>query len=640
MSKRKIRQDQIDREQNPNEKEQGQKEKNPLHKEYGLLSNVRYVLTHMIKQDRFLLFLIPLGVICTPFMRYLWTFWSKVIIDMITGDGSINRLFWTMVVFVIAQLGTTLLNTYYEAEIGWRFISARMSMMIEMNRKAMMIDFEHLENPDVMDCHQKAQNSCNGNYSGVEGMMRRSAGFLTSLSVVIVGIVILGTMNVFVVLFMLVLALINFAITNYVNKTAKAKVWDPLATWWRKRAYMQNTTTSFEMAKDIRMFGLRDWLKEKYLQLNQVRYAAQIKNGKLWFWASLSSNVMWFVSQLLIYAWLIYSVVYGDMTLGNFSLYLASSGTFYSYISTLLSEVGELLAKSREVDDFRSFLDFDGGDRNLTGKKLPKYSGYEFVFENVSFQYPKAERYALRDLNLTIHAGERLAVVGLNGAGKSTMIKLLLRLYEPTEGRILLNGVDVREYDKQSYYEAFAPVFQQVELFAFPVEENVSMKEPMRTDSKKAELCLNAAGLGEKLSRLPAGAKTELLKVIHEDGVDLSGGEKQKLALARALYKDAPVVVLDEPTAALDALAEAKLYQDFDRLIGEKTAVYISHRLSSTQFCSHVAMFAGGRMVEYGTHAELLEMNGAYAEMFRIQAQYYVEDNRKAEGEVTANGEA
>lgn len=620
------------------EKNEQEKKKNPLHKEYGLLKNAGYVLKGMIKHDKFFLFLIPLGMIGTPFMKYLWTFWAKVIIDIITGNGSSRELLGTMLLFVGLHLFTTLSCTYYDAGTGWRYISARLSMMVDMNRKAMRIDFEHLENPDVMDCYQKAQNSCGGNYSGVEGMMRRSASFLNSLSVVIVGIAILGTMNGYVVVFMLVLAFINFAITNYVNKTAKEKVWDPLAPWWRKRAYMQNAITSFEMAKDIRMFGLREWLMEKYYRLNDIRYAAQIQNGKLWFWASVSSNVMWFVSQLMIYAWLIYAVVNGNMTLGNFSLYLASSGTFYSYISSLLSDVSELLAKSREVDDFRSFLDFDGGDGKVTGKELPKQYSYEFVFENVSFRYPRAERNALENLNLTLKAGERLAVVGLNGAGKSTMIKLLLRLYEPTKGRILLNGVDIREYDKQSYYEAFAPVFQQVELFAFPMEENVSMKEPERTDSKRAEECLTAAGLGKKIATLPAGTKTELLKIVYDDGIDLSGGEKQKLALARALYKDAPVVVLDEPTAALDALAESKLYRDFDKLIGGKTAVYISHRLSSTQFCNHVAMFADGRMVEYGTHEELLEKNGAYAEMFRIQAQYYV-DEAETEGEVSVCGE-
>ena len=610
-----------------------QEKKNPLHNEYGFVANVTYILKKLVNQDKYLLFLFPLGMIGAVFMKYLWTFWSKAILDMIAGNESIRTLLWTSGLFVVLMVLTTLSCTYYDNSVGWRFIRARFTILMEMNRKAMGIDFEHLENPDVMDCYQKAQNACSGNYNGVEGMMRRVAGFLASLSVVFAGTLILGTMNGWIVLLMILLALINFFITNYVNKTAKKKVWDPLALWWRKHAYMQNTTTSFEMAKDIRMFGLREWLMEKYRELNRIRYDAQIQNGKMWFWASVSSNVMWFLSQIFVYAWLVYAVVNGTMTLGNFSLYLGASGTFFSYISMLLGDVSEILARSREVDDFRSFLDFDGGENKVSGKPLPRQDAYEFVFENVSFHYPNAKKYALKNLNLTLKAGERLAVVGTNGAGKSTMIKLLLRLYEPTEGRILLNGVDVREYDKKSYFAIFAPVFQQVELFAFPMEENVSMKAPGETDSRKAESCLYAAGLGRKIDTLPQGTKTELLKVVYDDGIDLSGGEKQKLALARALYKDAPVVVLDEPTAALDALAEAKLYEDFDKLIGNKTAVYISHRLSSTQFCEKVAMFQDGEMVEYGTHEELMNKNGAYAQMFQIQAQYYLSGSTITDGD-------
>ncbi|MGN0506212.1 MAG: ABC transporter ATP-binding protein, partial [Lachnospiraceae bacterium] len=586
-------------------KEQEQQNKNPLHREYGVFRNVAFVMKHMISFDRKLLLFIILGVICQPFMRYFWTFLPKFILDMVTGEGSREKLFCLMAGFTAIQLVFTMLTTYYRYGIDWRYIGARMYTMLRMNRKAMKIDFEHLENPDVMDCYQKAQNACGSNNAGVEGMMRESVSFLESLTTALLGITILSTMNVWIVLLMLCMAVVHFLIVNHTNKVTKAKVWDPLATWWRKRWYMQNVATNFDAAKDIRMFGLREWLTGKYKELNSIRYEAQKVNAKFWFRTSVAGNGFWFLSQILVYAWLVYSMIEGNLTIGNFTLYLASSGTFFQYISALLNGASNILARSREVDDFRSFLDFDGGDQERTGKELPKLASYEFVFENVSFKYPKAERYALKNLNLTLKAGKRLAVVGLNGAGKSTMIKLLLRLYEPTEGRILLNGVDVREYDKQSYYEAFAPVFQQVELFAFPMEENVSMKEPERTDSKKAGECLAAAGLSEKIATLPAGTKTELLKIVYDDGVDLSGGEKQKLALARALYKDAPVVVLDEPTAALDALAEAKLYEDFDKLIGGKTAVYISHRLSSTQFCNQVAMFADGEMVEYGTHAEL-----------------------------------
>lgn len=613
--------------------EKKEEKKNPLHKDYGVFSNIRYILKAMVRHNKWFLLLIPIGVICAPTMQYLWTFISKFVIDMITGDSGTEGLLWLMAMFAVIQMVSTMLNTYYYSEVWWRFICTRFKLMSEKNAKVMNLDFQHLENSDVLDCYQKAGNACGGNTNGVEGMMREIVNLLLSAAVVAVGLAILGTMNIFIVLLMLVLCAVNFLLNNRTNKRAKERIWDPLAKWWRKDNYMRHITTSFDSAKDIRMFGLRSWLTDKLRELKKERCDAQKQNAKMWLVTSFIANILFAVSQAAVYAWLIYQVVQGEITIGNFSLYLGSSMTFYNYIFELLQGVTRLLDCSRQVDDFRSFMDFekDSADK---GEPLPVFDSCEFEFRNVSFKYPKAEKYALKNLSLTLKAGERLAVVGLNGAGKSTFIKLLLRLYEPTEGEILLNGVNINRYSKRSYYSVFAPVFQDVELFAFPLAENVSMDTPEATDKDRAAKCLIDAGFGEKLNELPNGISTEILKVIHDDGVDLSGGEKQKLALARALYKDAPVVVLDEPTAALDALAESKLYNDFDKLIGGKTAVYISHRLSSTQFCSNVAMFREGEMVEYGTHESLLGQEGAYAEMFRIQAQYYVDD---PESEVTAN---
>lgn len=234
-------------------------------------------------------------------------------------------------------------------------------------------------------------------------------------------------------------------------------------------------------------------------------------------------------------------------------------------------------------------------------------------------------------LNLTLHPGEKLAVVGLNGAGKTTMIKLLLRLYDPTEGYITLNGTDIRKFRREDYYRLFSPVFQDVEIFAFPMAENISMNTPEDTDRERAEKAAFEAGLQEKVLSLQKGIDTELLKIVDEEGVDLSGGEKQKLALARALYKAASVVVLDEPTSALDALAEQQLYERFDRMIGRKAAVYISHRLASTRFCDRVAMFKDGAVIECGSHEELMAKGGEYARMFEVQAQYYQEEQGKEE---------
>lgn len=616
------------------EKKKEEKDKNPLHKEFGFFNNIQYILRRMIKEDKHFFILIPLGMFCAAAMQYLWTFISKFVIDMITGEGSPDKLMLLMLFFTALQIVSTMANTYFYTN-GWRFIYVRFRMMNQKNAKVMALDYEYLENADVMDCYQKAGNACSDNSNGIEGMMRGIVNFLQVLTVAAVGFSIISTLSISLVLIIVAIAVLEFFISNHTNKITKEKVWDLLATWWRKDYYMQSTTTDFGAAKDIRMFGLSDWLIKKYREIRMVRVRAQKTSNQYWFIAMNFMQLLELLSHIAVYGWLIASMLKGRLTIGNFTLYLASSATFFDHINNMLNELSGLFAKSRQVDDFRSFLSFDGGDKNISGRPVPKLEKYEFTFQNVSFRYPKAEQYALKNLNITVKAGERLAVVGLNGAGKSTFIKLLLRLYEPTEGEIFLNGVNIQEYNKKSYYSIFSPVFQNVELFAFPLAQNVSMAAPHETDKERAREKLIAAGLEEKLNHLPKGVDTELLKVIDDNGVDLSGGEKQKLALARALYKDAPVIVLDEPTAALDALAESRLYQDFDQLIGGRTAIYISHRLSSTRFCQHVAMFRGGELVEYGTHKELLEQQGDYAEMFHIQAQYYVEN---PESEVAADG--
>lgn len=612
-------------------REKSEEPQNPLHREYGLLSNVRYIMGNMFRYAPIFKLLIPIGIICAPMMNYLWTFITKFVIDMITGEKSWEGLLFVMALVTMIQIVSTMLNTWYYSKWPW-YVMVRFRMMVEKNRKAMSIDFRNIEDSDVLDCYQKAGNASNSNMNGIEGMMRQVVNLLMNLAVAAVGLIILGTMNIWIVLIMAVLAAVTFLVRNKTNAKAKREVWDPLASWWRKNRYLSNLTSDFSAAKDIRMFGLSGWLTEKFRKEKKVRIDAQKRNAQIWIHSSNFTTLCFALSQSMVYAYLLYLAVRGEITIGNTSLYLASSTTFYNFVRQIMETTTDLLQCSREVDDWRSFLDFDGGDPD-EGRPVPPMESYEFEFRNVSFQYPKAEKYALKNLSLTLKAGERLAVVGLNGAGKSTFIKLLLRLYEPTEGEIFLNGVNVKEYSKTSYYRIFSPVFQDVNLFAFPLAENVSMKAPESTDRQFSEKCLMDAGLDEKIKELPKGIDTEILKVIYDDGTDLSGGEKQKLALARALYKDAPVVVLDEPTAALDALAESRLYSDFDKLIGGKTAVYISHRLSSTQFCSRVAMFQDGGLVECGTHHELLEKGGAYAEMFHIQAQYYVD----APKEVTEN---
>lgn len=607
-------------------------EKKPYHKDYGLLSNSRFVLNCIWEEDRAIFIHLVIAMIVGPVLNYSWSFISKFVIDTAMGKYNLTLMKFAAIATAlgIVILLIEMLQTYVYSERWSRLVYIRIKQISKKNRKAMEMDYYHMEDTDVLDCFQKAGNATGGNQQGVEGLMHQILDFLVSLAAVATGIVILTTLNPLVVLLLIFLSIMSAVFSNKTNKVSKKLVWDKLAPWWRKNSYIDEIASDFSSAKDVRMFSLKQWILDKKAELNKERLAAQSLNEKVWFFNSFMWNVLWIAGQSGVYAWLLYSVVKGNMTVGNFSLYLGSAGIFTQNVNSITGSISNLMARSREVDDFRSFMDFEKFSPESDEKKgipVPKAEKYQFVFENVSFKYPRAENYALKNLNITVKGGERLAVVGLNGAGKSTFIKLMLRLYKPTEGRILLNGTDIQEFDRTSYFEVFAPLFQEVNLFAFTLAENISMQTPEKTDKILAEKCLKDAGLGEKLAELSSGVDTQVLKVIYDDGVDFSGGEKQKIALARALYKDSPVVVLDEPTAALDAIAESKLYQSFDRMIGNKTAIYISHRLSSTQFCNNVAMFKDGEMIEYGTHQSLLAAGKDYAEMWKVQAQYYVDQD-------------
>lgn len=616
------------------------REENPYHKEFGLFSNLKFVLKVMKKYSPILLFLLPVAAILSVGNRYTTAFLTKWIIDIITAKGTVLQLIKVGIFFSVIFILLWNLNTWYNSQVETKCIIARLKLILEKNHITMTMPFIYTEEPDMLDCNQRASQSVGGNYQGVEGMMHVIFDFAGALGAVIAGLSIISTINYKIVILMIFIGLANFFFSNYANRWCKKNVWDPLAPWWRKRWYMDIALGDFSYAKDIRMFGLKKWLTKKFQEVNQIRYGYQKKNEHMWFWVTFASSTFWLLSQIIIYVYLIRCIINKTITIGNFTLYLSATSTFFECVMTMLNSINSFLHNSRYVDDFRSFYDNEKLRINLpetTQKKeiLKPQKSYEFEFQNVSFKYPRAERYALQNISIKINAGERLAVVGLNGAGKSTFIKLLLRLYEPTEGKILLNGTDIQNYDINSYFDVFAPVFQEVNLFAMTFAENISMKAPDETDKELVKKTVIQSGLEEKLNSLEKGLDTQLLKVIYDDGIDLSGGQKQKLALSRALYKNAPVVVLDEPTAALDAIAESKLYSDFDKLIGGKTSIYISHRLSSTQFCNNVAMFKDGKLIEYGTHDSLIKQNGEYANMFKIQAQYYVEndENHNKDGE-------
>ena len=613
---------------NPFKKTKKEEDPDEFHKDYGTWNNCKFILGKFAKYRKSLIFFMLTGAIAGALTSYLWSFIGKLVIDMIerqaTSGGSIKPLLYLTLATTATELFFMWVNTVSNKKTGVGLFYVRLMVIKERMAKVMSMKYEVLETPDMLDRLQKAKRATSGDYMGIQGMMNYMNAMLLQVVSVITAVTIMSTFNPLIILVIAVLSYIQFLFFEYIRKKDKKEMWDAMAPHWRKLEYMERVTTDFSFAKDIRLFGMKNFLSARQHEVNQTELEHWIRSRQFWIYNSIFAHGISLVRQLIIIGWLIYGVVHDGLSIGDFTLYFTSANTFSGAITNILASLSGLRERSAHTDDFRSFMDIPTEEKK--GIPVPRSDKYTFVFENVSFKYKGQESYALKNVNLTLEAGEKLAVVGLNGAGKSTFIKLLLRLYDVTEGRILMNGTDIREFDRTEYYELFSPAFQDVVVFALPMSENVSMSEPDSTDKTEAEASLRNAGLGEKIDDLENGIDTELLKILYDDGIDLSGGEKQKLALARALYKNAPVIVLDEPTAALDALAEYRLYQSFNQLVGSRTAVYISHRLSSTRFCDRVAMFKAGEMVEVGTHDELMESGGAYAEMFRVQAQYYIED--------------
>ena len=392
--------------------------------------------------------------------------------------------------------------------------------------------------------------------------------------------------------------------------------------------YVWLTMASFDFAKEIRINGASKWLRKKYDE-NTLKY---MKNYKEKQRRQLKYDIIPFFTDMLqtvaVYGYCAYLVITAEITVGSFTVFLGAIAAFYGTLLSFVKRFSGLYMLSGYVDDYKKFLELsehEGKDREIiSGSALPADCG-EIEFENVSFKYPNTDRFVLKNINIKIKAGERISVVGYNGAGKTTFIKLICRLYEPTEGKIFLDGIDISTINLADYRERISVVFQDYQLFWMTICDNVAMNRAV--DVERLKNSLKQSGLGEKTEGLKDGIYTHIGRVFDYSGNEFSGGESQKLACARAYYKDAPIVILDEPTASLDAIAETNLYNRFQSIIKNKTSIYISHRLASVKFCDSVAVFADGKLVERGTHSELMSMKGVYADMFSKQAYYYTNEN-------------
>ena len=600
-------------------------------KKYGFISNFIYALNIERKSNLRLLAITLIKPIADIICTLLWTYTPKYVLSFIENNLPIDKIItYTIAICLISCIFDIIGSTCYNS---FEFEYRKTEGYLEKQRmnKLFHTDFKNMESPDFLDYAQKAKTALyRGN--GFHGVLYESRNFIAQGTLTILTAALIGIQNL---ILMFIFILISFGIAKIsavVTKRDKEKFSDAMAPAWRKMTYLGETTKNFDYAKDIRLFRMSNIFGKEFTKVNDFFYNLNKKHHNRWVLCNGGIESVLLIQKVLMYSWLVYMVLTGRYQISDFVLYVGLVGTFHRSVGFITWVYSSIRGNCLMVNDYCNFIDWKE-DNESAGEKdghildinLDKFA---FQFENVSFKYPGHENYVLKNVNLTIENGMKLAVVGVNGAGKTTFVKLIMKLYEPTEGRILLNGVDIKEYNREEYFKIFSPVFQNVESFAMPIYQNVSFEDEENTDINRVNTVLEQSGLKEKTDTYENGIHTNLLKIFDKKGIDLSGGEKQRLAMARALYKDGRVVILDEPTAALDALAEDRMYREFENMIQNKTAIFISHRLGSTRFCDKIAMFEDGRIVEEGTHDELMKKNDKYAYMFQIQSQYYKEGSQ------------
>jgi ATP-binding cassette subfamily C protein len=553
----------------------------------------------------------------------------KFIIDSLQAQDWQQILTILIVSFLLSAL-CAFMTEYLLGNYRMRFNAVRYKLIEQLNLSTMTMSFPLTEDADILDHLQTISRTLFNPHQAAGGIMEKLLTIFGS----IVGVLGFGAVIFSLNGWVLVLLFGSIILTYFLSLRAgkyEEKRSDEIYGAYRRHDYVTRTSADFTYGKDIRMYRLGGLLKAKQQEavnnLMAIRYA--IENHKFGF--ELIIAVINLLRDVLIYGYVTYDFLNGNLTAGDFFLYTSASTAVVFWLSDTMRDLSFIQVQKKYVGKYQMFIE---------EAKIPDNDGvsidtgttsFEIEFRDVSFKYSGSDRLILEHLNLKLSNGERLALVGENGAGKTTIVKLLTRLYEPTSGQILLNGRDIQDYTYTGYQDLIAAILQDAKIFPFTIAENIALENEINPE--KLANAIDRSNLQPVVDALKDGPDTWLLKILHENGIDLSGGQRQKLYLARALYEDRPIIILDEPTAALDPIAEYELYQSFDRTLEDKVAIYISHRLSSTRFCDRIAFLENGRITEYGTHEDLLQLNGSYAELFQIQSQYYKKADETDPGE-------
>lgn len=554
---------------------------------------------------------------------------APAILNKIELSASLGSVVLTIAAFAFVLMLLSGLRSYVDTNALFGRIAVRsQGIYLSISRKYAKTSYPNLLNTDFLALGEKASAACSANSEASEAIWTTLTDLMTSCIGFVVYLALLTNLNLWLAALVAATTAVSYFASKRINEWGYLHRSEELELT-KRIEYANKTATSREFAKDIRMFGLRGWLEDLWGSTMRLYSAFCAKRERKYIWANIIDIVLTFLRNGIAYAFLIGITVKNGLPASQFLLYFAALSGFAQWVVEILDKLSVMHKQSLDISTIREFLDWDepfdlnGGERIA----FEPNKQYEIRLDDVSFRYPKADKDTLSHINLTVHPGEKIAIVGLNGAGKTTLVKLVCGFLDPTEGRILLNGEDIRKFNRNDYYALFSAVFQEFSVLDVTVKENVAQCVD-GIDETRVWQCIDKAGLTEKIKSLPKGIETHLGRRVFKDGVEFSGGQTQRLMLARALYKNAPILVLDEPTAALDPIAENDIYQKYNDMTHGRTSFFISHRLASTRFCDRIIFVDSGKIAEEGTHDELLKNGGGYAYMFEVQSKYYRSDNQ------------
>ena len=614
-------------------------------KKISLKENIKKTI-HVIKVisgvSKKYLFVFIFQSILSSLFPYIAIFFTYLIID-----GVVNTLpkadimiyvYWLIAISLfigIVRNMLSYLNQVYSVELNYNLDSKIASKTFEL-------DYAIVEDNNTMKLLEMAEEGCHGN-GGLKAYCEYVlSGILTSIfSIIYGGVLLVGLFLVkdtndtsfmarilnspFSIVILLIGLIISFLVSRYVMKKNNEKSFEVMMfniDGNRKYAYFNQICNNYKFGKDIRLFHMQDMflnrMKEFRENVEIPWREYSIYNTKMMAISILGNKALSFIAY--IYVGL--KAMYGLISVGNVVAYVASIALVSQAVNMIMERYSKLHLFNNYLDHYFTYLNLKSKKEYGTVDTID-LENLSITFKNISFKYPNQKEYALKHINLEIKSGAKLAIVGLNGAGKTTLIKLLCRLYEPSEGEILLNDISLKSYTKDVCDNLFSVVFQDFKLFSYSIKDNVS--SGLDGDSDKVIETLKKTGLYERVHNMPKQIDTVIYQRSKENGVEISGGEAQKLAISRALYKDSPIVILDEPTAALDPKSESEIYEHFSALVDKKTAIFISHRMSSCKFCDEIIVIDNGEIVEQGHHNILVKDAGLYSQMWSAQAKYYLE---------------